>query len=282
METANLKLGAVATDVLGASGRDMLQMLLSGEQDPEVLAQLARGRLRAKLPLLRLALEGRLSDQHRVLIRHVLTHMDFLEEQLAQLTSEIEAASASFTEAVMVLETIPGVAEGAATTILAEIGVDMSRFPTAKQLASWAGVCPGNRQSGGKRLSGKTTEGNPWLRAVLGEVAWSISHTTGTYPAALYHRLARRRGKHKAIVAVAHSVLVSIYYMLRDHQPYHDLSPDYFDRLDTARVQRHYVHRLEQLGYAVTLTPQGAALPTAIRIFGGNSPRYLYFAAEPT
>lgn len=259
METANLKLGAVATDVLGASGRDMLQMLLSGEQDPEVLAQLARGRLRAKLPLLRLALEGRLSDQHRVLIRHVLTHMDFLEEQLAQLTSEIEAASASFTEAVMVLETIPGVAEGAATTILAEIGVDMSRFPTAKQLASWAGVCPGNRQSGGKRLSGKTTEGNPWLRAVLGEVAWSISHTTGTYPAALYHRLARRRGKHKAIVAVAHSVLVSLYYMLRDHQPYHDLSPDYFDRLDTARVQRHYVHRLEQLGYAVTLTPQGAA-----------------------
>jgi transposase len=210
LESATRTLGAVATDVLGASGRDMLQALLSGEQDPEAGAQLARGRVRAKVPVLRHALAGRLSAQHRVLSRHVLAHSDFLEAQLAQLTSESETVSASFTEAVALLVTIPGVAETAATAILAEIGVDMSRFPTAKQLASWAGVCPGNRQSGGKRLSGKTTDGNPWLRAVLGDVAWSMSHTAGTYLAALYHRLARRCGKHNAVVAVAHSVLVSM------------------------------------------------------------------------
>jgi transposase len=255
LESANLKLGAVATDVLGASGRDMLAALLAGEHDPVVLAELARGRLRAKLPALRLALEGRVSAQHRVLIRHVLAHIDFLEEQLAQLTTEIEAALTPFAEAAALVQTIPGVAQVAASAIVAEIGTDMSRFPTAGHLASWAGLCPGNRQSGGKRLSGRTTPGNVWLRAVLGEVAWSVTHTGGTSLAALYHRLARRRGKHKAIVAVAHSVLVSIYHMLRDHHPYRDLGPDYFDHLDTTRLQRHYVHRLEQLGCSVTLTP---------------------------
>ena len=157
------------------------------------------------------------------------------------------------------LQTIPGVAEAAATTIVAEIGVDMTRFPSAKHLASWAGLCPGNKQSGGRRMSGKTTSGDVWLRAVLGEVAWSITHTSGNYLVALYHRLARRRGKQKAIVALAHSLLVSIYHMLRDHQPYRDLGPDHFDRLESVRIQRHYVRRLEQLGYAVTLIPAGGA-----------------------
>lgn len=262
LESANLKLAVVATDILGASGRDMLLAILAGEQDAAVLAERARGRLRAKLPQLRQALEGRVSAQQRTLIRHVLAHVDFLEGQLGQLTAEIEAASAPFAEAVALLETIPGVAETAATAIVAEIGTDMGRRdsrPPSIWLASWAGVCPGNRQSGGKRLSGHTTTGNVWLKAVLGEVAWSITHTSGTYLAALYHRLARRRGKQKAIVAVAHSVLVSIYHMLRTHQPYHELGPDHFDRLDTTRIQRHYVHRLEQLGYAVTLAPAGAA-----------------------
>ena len=259
LESANLKLGAVASDVLGASGRDMLAAILAGEQDPAVLAELARGRLRAKLPALRRALEGRVSAQHRALIRHILAHVAFLEQQLAQLTTEIEELLAPFAEAVALLETIPGVAEEAAAAIVAEIGTDMSRFPSAGHLASWAGLCPGNRQSGGKRLSGKTTPGNVWLRAVLGEVAWSITHTSGNYLAALYHRLARRRGKLKAIVAVAHSLLVSIYHMLRDHQPYRDLGPDYLDHLDTARLQRHYTRRLQQLGYAVTLTPTTVA-----------------------
>ncbi|MGE5334976.1 MAG: IS110 family transposase [Nitrososphaerota archaeon] len=258
LEGANLKLGAVATDVLGTSGRDMLAAILAGEADPAVLADLARGRLRAKLPQLRQALEGRVTAQHRVLIRHVLAHIDFLEQQLAELIAEIEAQLAPFAEAVTLLETIPGVAEAAATAIVAEVGVDMTRFPSAKHLASWAGLCPGNKQSGGRRLSGKTTTGNVWLRAVLGEVAWSITHTSGNYLAALYHRLARRRGKQKAIVALAHSLLVSIYYMLRDHQPYRDLGADHFDRLQSARIQRHYVRRLEQLGYAVTLSPSPA------------------------
>ena len=259
LESANRKLAVVATDVLGASGRDLLAAILSGEEDAAALAALARGRLRAKLPMLRQALQGRVQAQHRVLIRHVLAHVDFLEQQLAHLTTEIAEACAPFAEATTLLETIPGVAEAAATAIVAEVGTDMSRFPSAKHLASWAGRCPGNRQSGGKRLSGKTTSGNVWLRAVLGEVAWSTTHTTGTYLAALYHRLARRRGKHKAIVAVAHSILVSIYYMLRDHQPYHDLGSDHFDRLDTTPIQRHHIHRLEQLGYSVTLTPVAVA-----------------------
>jgi transposase len=259
LESANLKLGAVATDVLGASGRDMLAAILAGEADATALAELARGRLRAKLPQLRQALEGRVTAQHRLLIRHVLAHVDFIEQHLAELTAEIDGRLAPFAEAVALLQTIPGVAEAAATAIVAEIGVDMTRFPSAKHLASWAGLCPGNKQSAGRRLSGKTTSGNVWLRAALGEVAWSITHTSGNYLVALYHRLARRRGKQKAIVALAHSLLVSIYHMLRDHQPYRDLGPDHFDQFESRRIQRHYVRRLEQLGYAVTLAPAGGA-----------------------
>jgi transposase len=259
LETANLKLGAVATDILGKSGRDMLDAILAGETNSEVLAELARGRLRAKLPLLRQALEGRVRAQHRMLLRHVLVHIDFLEAQLAELTGELDAALVPLSDAVALLETIPGVGHTAAAAIVAEIGQDMACFPSAKHLASWAGVCPGNKQSGGKRLSGKTTHGSPWLRAILGEVAWSLAPTSNTYLAAQYHRLARRCGKRKAIVAVSHTLLVVIYHMLRDQQPYHDLGADYFDQLDTHRLQRHYVHRLEQLGFAVSLTPAEVA-----------------------
>lgn len=255
LESANVKLGAVASDVLGASGRDMLAALVAGEQDPETLAELARGRLRAKLPALRQALDGRVSAQHRMLLRHLLAHLAFLEAQLAALTTEIEVAQTSFAEAVTLLQTIPGVAGTAASAIVAEIGPDMSRFPSAKHLASWAGLCPGNRQSAGKRLSGQTTPGNVWLRAALGEAAWAATHIPDTYVTALYHRLARRRGKQKAVMAVAHSLLVSIYYMLRDHQPYHDLGPTYLDQLDHDRLQRQSVRRLEHLGYVVALMP---------------------------
>lgn len=200
-----------------------------------------------------------MTGQHRVLLRHLLAHIEFLEAQLAQLTAEIEGAQTPFAEAVALLQTIPGVAQTAASAIVAEIGTDIRRFPSAAHLASWAGLCPGNRQSGGKRLSGRITAGNVWLKGVLGEVAWAITRTADNYLVALYHRLARRRGKHKAIVAVAHSVVVSIYHMLRTHEPYQDLGPAHFDQLDHQRLQRQYVRRLEQLGYAVTLTPPAVA-----------------------
>ena len=258
LEGANVKLAAVATNVLGVRGRAMLAALLDGQDDPEALAELARGRLRAKLPELRRALEGRVQPHHRALLAHQLAHIDFLEATIAELQLEIEQALRPFAEAVELLQTIPGVGPVAAMAIVAEIGVDMGRFPSGPHLASWAGVCPGNKESGGKRLSGKTTKGNVWLRGMLGEVAWSIARSKGTYLHAQYHRIARRRGKHKAVVAVAHSVLVIIYHMLRDKRPYADLGPDYFDRLDTARLQRHHVRRLEQLGYTVTLEPQAA------------------------
>ena len=237
----------------------MLEAILAGEADPSILAELARGRLRAKLPALRAALDGRVRAQHRLLLRHLLVHIDFLEAQLGELTVEIEATLAPLAHAVQVLETIPCVGHTAATAIVSEIGADMSRFPSAKHLASWAGVCPGNKQSGGKRLSGETTHGSPWLRAILGEVAWSIAHTSDTYLAAQYHRLARRCGKRKAIVAVSHTLLVIVYHMLRDQRPYQDLGADYFEQLDATRLQRRYVHGLEQLGYTVTLTPPEVA-----------------------
>ena len=254
LETANLKLGAVATDVLGKSGREMLEAILAGEERPELLAELARGRLRAKLPQLRQALEGRVQTQHRVLLRHVLAHIDFIEQELQQLTQEIETALTPMTEAIALLETIPCIGHTTAVAIIAEIGADMSRFPSAKHLASWAGVCPGNRQSAGKRLGGRTTNGNPWLRAVLGEVTWSLAHTSSSYLAVQYHRFARRMGKHKALMAVSHSLLVIIYHMLARRRAYTDLGPGYFDALENGRLQRHYVRRLEQLGFAVTLT----------------------------
>lgn len=259
LESANLKLGAVATDILGASGRDMLAALLAGERDPEVLAGLARGKLRAKLPDLRRALVGRVKPHHLVLIERILAHLDFLEQSIAQVQEEIDRALAPFEEAVVLLDGIPCVGRTAAAAMVAEIGTDMSHFPSHKHLTSWAGVCPGNKQSGGKRLSGKTTKGSPWLRAVLGEVAQAIARSPGTYLHAQYQRLARRRGKHKALMAVAHSVLVIAYHMLKDKRPYSDLGADYFDKLDTARLQRHHVHRLEQLGFTVTLTPKEAA-----------------------
>ena len=259
LELANLKLAAVATDVLGASGRAMLAALLEGQDDPEALAELARGRLRAKLPALRQALAGRVQPHHRVLLAHQLAHIDYLEAAIADLQLAVEAHLSPFAEATELLQTIPGVGATAAGAIVAEIGDDMGRFPSSKHLASWAGVCPGNRQSGGKRLSGKTTKGNAWLRGMLGEVAWAAARSKGTYFHALFQRVARRRGRQKAIVAVAHSLLRSIYYILRDRRPYQDLGPDHFDRLDAARLERHHFRRLEQLGFTVTLAPAQAA-----------------------
>jgi len=259
LETANIKLASVATDVLGKSGRSMLDAILGGQDDPEVLAELARGRMRAKLPDLRKALDGRVQLHHRVLLTRILAHVDFLEESLAQLQAEMEPYLDPFEEAVELVQSVVGIGEIAAACIIAEIGTDMERFASDKHLASWAGLCPGNKQSGGKRLSGKTTKGNPYLRAILFEVAWAITHTKDNYLSAFYHRMVRRRGKAKAIVALAHKVLVIIYHILRTKQPYTDLGTDYFDQQDRERIERHHIHRLEQLGYTVTLAPQEVA-----------------------
>ncbi len=259
LETANIKLSSVATDVLGKSGRDMLDAILGGQNDPEVLAELARGRLRAKLPELRKALDGRVQPHHRILLERILTHIDFLEESLALLQSEMEPYLAPFEKAMELVQSVIAISETSAAGIIAEIGTDMTRFASDKHIASWAGVCPGNKQSGGKRLSGKTTKGNTYLRAILCEVAWAISRTKDNYLSAFYHRIARRRGKNKAITALAHKVLVIIYHILRTNKPYTDLGGDYFDQLDRERIELRHVQRLEQLGYTVTLVPKEAA-----------------------
>jgi transposase len=259
LETANVKLAAVATDILGKSGRDMLDALVRGVADPEVLAELARGRLRAKLPDLRLALEGRVQSHHRFLITRILAHIDFLEESLAKVQQQIDAQLVPFEEAMALLQSIPALQETAIAAVISEIGTDMERFPSDAHLASWAGICPGNRESAGKRLSGRITHGNPYLRAVLCEVAWVISRTKDTYLSAFYHRIARRRGKKKAILALAHKLLIIIYHVLRTKKPYTELGADYFDKLDSTRIERRAVQRLEQLGYTVTLTPKDEA-----------------------
>ncbi len=259
LEGANIKLGMVVTDVLGVSARRMLDAMLGGEQDPEVLADLAKASLRGKLPELRLALEGRVDRHHLLLVERILAHIDFIEESVQRVQAEVDHCLAPMREAIELLKTIPGVGEVAAATIVAEIGTDMSRFPSSKHLASWAGVCPGNRESAGKRLSGKPTGGNPWLKAALGEVAWAVARNkTPNYLTEQYRRIARRRGKYKAAVAVAHSVLVIAYHVLKTGQPYRELGADYFNRLDTERIQRHHVSRLKALGYEVELRPRVA------------------------
>jgi transposase len=257
LETANLKLASVASDVLGKSGRDMLDALVAGQRDAEVLASLARGRLRAKLPELRLALDGRLQPHQTVLLQQLLAHIDFLDESLERLHEEISQRLVPFEEEVGVLESLPVVLEVAAAVVIAEVGVDMSRFPSAKHLASWVGVCPGNRVSAGKRLSGKTTKGNRYLRAVLCQIAWVIARCKEpNYLTAQYHRIARRRGKKRAIVAVAHSLVVIIYHLLRDKNPYQDLGAEFFTQMDARRLEQQAVARLEQLGFQVALSPK--------------------------
>lgn len=253
LETANLKLSSVATDVLGKSGRDMLEAMLSGVSDAETLADLARGRLRKKLPALREALEGRVEETHRRLLRHLLDLIDVLQGQIDALSADIEQHLPPYEPLLSRLMQLTGIGRIAAVSILAEIGTDMSCFPTDRHISSWAGVAPGNKQSGGKRRKAPTTKGNTHLRAVLAEVVWVISHTHDNYLSAQYHRLAHRIGKKRAIVAVSHSVLVIIYHMLRDNQDYHDLGPHFFEQLDTTRQRDSAVRRLEALGYKVTL-----------------------------
>ena len=260
LEDANIKLASVATDVLGVSGRAMLEAMASGQDGPQQLAELARGKLRAKIPALRLALAGRVTEHHRFLLRLLLDELGQLEGLVTRVTERItEVLPAPFVEAVKQLATIPGIDHRAAENILAEIGVDMEQFPLAAQLASWTGMCPGNDESAGKRRSGKTTKGNRWLRATLVQVAWAASHTKDTYLSAQYRRLATRRGKKRALVALGHTILVIIHTMLRTGTTYRELGGDYFDRLDQTRLTRSLVRRLERLGHKVTLAPQETA-----------------------
>jgi transposase len=257
LEDANIKLASVATRTLGASGRAMLAELCEGRNDPEALAELARGKLRKKIPELRRALEGRFSSHHALIVSRLLAHVDYLDETIAELSAEIEERLRPFEHEVELLCTIPGVARRTAEVIVAEFGPDMSRFPDHRHAASWAAICPGNDESAGKRRSGRTRKGDGWLRTALVEAANSAAgRTRGTYLNAQYTRIKRRRGHRKAIVAVAHSILVSAYYILRDGRPYEDLGGDYFlNRERPEHLTRHLVRQLERLGQRVTLEP---------------------------
>jgi transposase len=261
LEDGGIKLDSVASDVLGVSGRAMLSALVAGQRDPEVLAELAKGRLRRKIPALRQALRGRFTDHHALLIGLCLEHTAHLEAAIARLDQRVEALVAThagdaglpFARARDRLDTITGVGKRAAETIIAEIGVDMARFPTAAHLASWAGVAPGNNITGGKRGSGKTTKGDVWLLDILTQCAWAAARAHDTYLSAQFWRLARRIGKKKATIAVAHSILVICWHLLTNDCDYDDLGGDWFTRRNTDRQRDRLIQQLAGLGYYVTL-----------------------------
>ena len=245
--------------MLGKSGRDMLDALVTGTTDPTVLAELARGKLRAKIPALKEALEGRFDTEHALIVSQILAHLDFLDDAIARLSDEIEERIAPFTRERDLLMTIPGVQRRTAEVLIAEIGVDMTVFPTPKHLASWAGVCPGNNESAGKRRSGKTRKGSKWLRATLAEASLAATKTKDSYLAAQYQRLRGRRGPAKAVTAIGHSILTAAWHMLQTGELYNDLGSDYFTRQNPDRTTKRLIRQLEALGHRVTLEPREVA-----------------------
>jgi transposase len=255
LEDANIKLAAVASDALGLSGRSMLDAIIQGEEDPEKLAGLARGLLRRKLDALRLALEGKITAHHRFCLKQLLAQYDFVNRQICELEEEITGRSGDMAEAVRQLDSIPGIDAIAARALLAEIGTKPEQFPTAAHCASWAGLCPGNEESAGKRLRGKTRKGSPWLRRVLVQSAWAASHTKDTYLRAQFYRLAARRGKKRALVAVAHTILVTAWHVLKTGSTYQELGGDYFEKRQAEALRRSLIRRLERLGHRVILEP---------------------------
>jgi len=259
LEGTNIKLSAVATDLQGVSSQAILRALLDGQTDPKSLAEMAKGRLRAKRDDLERALVGHISAHQRFLLSELLTHLSFVDEQIAQLEARIEeqlAQMPAFQEAIALLDTIPGVDRHLATMIVAEIGVDMSRFPSDRHITAWAGVAPGNNETGGKRRSGKTRQGNKYLQRALVLAAHSAARTKHTYLRALYHRLASRRGKSRAAVAVGRTILQAAYHMIRRGQPYHELGDHYLDQLDRERTAKRLVKRLQALGFVVDVKEQ--------------------------
>jgi transposase len=260
LESANIKLASVATNVVGVSGRAMLEAIIAGNASAEQMAELSRGRMKEKREQLSRALEGRVKPHHRFVLTELLIQIDSLDETILRFDHEIEEYCRPFEDAVMLLDTIPGVARQTAEIIVSEIGIDMSRFPSEKHLAAWGGMAPGNNESAGKQFSGRRRQGNNPLSVALVQAANAAAHTKNTYLAAQYHRLAGRRGKKRAVVAVAHSILTIAYYMLKRQEPYRELGSDYFDRRQSQTTTRRMVRRLEQLGYQVSLQETSVSL----------------------
>lgn len=255
LEGANIKLASVATNVLGLSGRAMLAAIVEGVSDSKVLADLAQGHLRKKRAALEDALNGLVHSHQRFVLRLQLRHIVDLDRLIEEVSAEIEDRLQPYQEALDLLQTIPGVGKRTAQIILSEVGVDIARFLTARHLASWSGLCPGLNESAGKNHSGRTPKGSPWLKAALVQAAHAAARTRSTFLASQYRRLAARIGAKKAAIAVAHSILVIVFRVLTDHAPYRDLHPDSFDTRNRERSSRRLTHRLEQLGYKVTLEP---------------------------
>lgn len=254
LEDAGVKLSTVATNVVGVSGRAMLTALIEGTTDPAVLADLARGKLRKKLPDLRRALQGRFRAHHAFLLEQILAKIDFLDDTLERLTQEIDQRLHPFASMVAALDTIPGISRVTATTLIAETGGDMARFPDAAHLCSWAAMCPGQHESAGKRRSGKTRKGNRYLRAALIQAGNAAARAKGTALQALYARLKSHRGHKKAVVAVGHQILEIAYYVMRDGVTYHELGPGYFDQRRKERAVKRHLKQLEALGVTVTIS----------------------------
>lgn len=253
LEDANVKLGSVASDVLGKSGRTMIEALIRGASDHDQLAELARGRLRGKVPELKTALQGHVTDHHRFMLELLFHQLTSLEELIEQIDCRLEEVLSPFEGELTLLETIPGFARRNAENLLAEIGPRISQFPTPKDLASWVAVCPGNHESAGKRRTGKTAKGNRFARRVLTQAAWASVRVKASYLGAQYRRIASRRGRKRAIVAVAHSITVAVHHMLTDRVSFKDLGADFFDKLNRDGLQKYYVKRLRNLGFEVQL-----------------------------
>jgi transposase len=260
LQAANLKLGSVLSDIMGGSGRAILDALAAGERDPERLADQVRTRIRASRPQLIEALRGHLSDHQRLLLRIHLGQIDAIDAAIAEIDAELGDRLEPFRTATARLTTIPGVSMLSATVIIAEIGLDMSRFPTAAHLISWAGLCPRSDESAGKRRSTKLRKGAPWLKTLLVQTAWCATRAKGTYLRALFGRLKARRGPRKAIVAVAAAILTAVYWMLSRGVPYADLGAEHFDRVERTRLATRLARKLDELGFDVSLTPRGIAV----------------------